>query len=375
MGYETSTESGGCSDVDECKGLDSPCPANSNCTNSPGSFACHCLAGYSDDGVGCITDKDADDNPPTIVDDDPIDPADEQDVEQSAINAALYVVVLVVAVLAAGGLYVLIWRCPWLWQKKWMHPEWARRMSTHPLIRANNTSGIFTPNTSPEIRPSSPGVRRISAQARGAEFELAIQPFGGPAPPLRGPSTDAERFTLSEYEARGGGQSWQLEENAGSAMQVPNLDAPPPLQPLKAKKKYPSKANSSQKKLLILHADDEDSISSPKVGARTDAAAQAAGVKDAKNAPKSKPKPQPRPNPQPAKIEIETTPTSAYTGPAGRLKKGFAQQGSSQKMLQARGSDSSLASEEAVRARRASAASAASAASNEMSSDKSKRPT
>ena len=39
------------SDLDEC--LQNPCNESANCTNTPGSFTCHCNTGYTGDGFSC----------------------------------------------------------------------------------------------------------------------------------------------------------------------------------------------------------------------------------------------------------------------------------------------------------------------------------
>ena len=40
------------SDIDECV-EQSPCDENAQCTNTPGSFTCDCIEGYSGDGITC----------------------------------------------------------------------------------------------------------------------------------------------------------------------------------------------------------------------------------------------------------------------------------------------------------------------------------
>ena len=40
-------------DINECVGTHN-CHADSNCSNTKGSFYCTCLTGYSGDGVGCV---------------------------------------------------------------------------------------------------------------------------------------------------------------------------------------------------------------------------------------------------------------------------------------------------------------------------------
>ena len=40
-------------DIDEC--LDNPCHRNANCTDSQGSFDCHCYDGFSGDGFICTS--------------------------------------------------------------------------------------------------------------------------------------------------------------------------------------------------------------------------------------------------------------------------------------------------------------------------------
>jgi hypothetical protein len=41
------------SDVDECANETHNCSKNANCTNSPGSYNCHCLSGYMGNGKKC----------------------------------------------------------------------------------------------------------------------------------------------------------------------------------------------------------------------------------------------------------------------------------------------------------------------------------
>ena len=41
-------------DNDECTMGTNNCHANAECTNTPGSFSCDCVQGYSGDGVDCI---------------------------------------------------------------------------------------------------------------------------------------------------------------------------------------------------------------------------------------------------------------------------------------------------------------------------------
>ena len=41
------------SDVDECSNNDHSCDVNAVCTNTVGSYACACKAGYSGDGRTC----------------------------------------------------------------------------------------------------------------------------------------------------------------------------------------------------------------------------------------------------------------------------------------------------------------------------------
>ena len=40
-------------DINECTEETSPCPVNSNCNNTDGSFTCTCLEGFSGDGDVC----------------------------------------------------------------------------------------------------------------------------------------------------------------------------------------------------------------------------------------------------------------------------------------------------------------------------------
>ena len=41
-------------DINECGVGTHNCHADSNCSNTKGSFYCTCLTGYSGDGVGCV---------------------------------------------------------------------------------------------------------------------------------------------------------------------------------------------------------------------------------------------------------------------------------------------------------------------------------
>ena len=41
-------------DINECVVGTHNCHADSNCSNTKGSFYCTCLTGYSGDGVGCV---------------------------------------------------------------------------------------------------------------------------------------------------------------------------------------------------------------------------------------------------------------------------------------------------------------------------------
>ena len=41
-------------DIDECLSGLNNCSENSNCTNSVGSYQCHCLQGYQDEGLGYV---------------------------------------------------------------------------------------------------------------------------------------------------------------------------------------------------------------------------------------------------------------------------------------------------------------------------------
>jgi len=40
-------------DVDECANNNGNCNSQAKCTNTPGSFTCTCLDGYSGDGITC----------------------------------------------------------------------------------------------------------------------------------------------------------------------------------------------------------------------------------------------------------------------------------------------------------------------------------
>lgn len=52
-GYECMHVGMPCTDIDECDIETDNCDTNANCTNTPGSFTCVCLAGYEGDGVTC----------------------------------------------------------------------------------------------------------------------------------------------------------------------------------------------------------------------------------------------------------------------------------------------------------------------------------
>ena len=43
------------SDINEC--ASTPCHAHANCTNTPGSYECHCVTGYQGNGTYCGKDK------------------------------------------------------------------------------------------------------------------------------------------------------------------------------------------------------------------------------------------------------------------------------------------------------------------------------
>ena len=40
-------------DIDECADNNGACSPDANCTNTPGSFTCTCIEGYSGDGINC----------------------------------------------------------------------------------------------------------------------------------------------------------------------------------------------------------------------------------------------------------------------------------------------------------------------------------
>lgn len=42
------------SDIDECIETKTECDANAICTNTPGSYNCACISGFSGDGGQCI---------------------------------------------------------------------------------------------------------------------------------------------------------------------------------------------------------------------------------------------------------------------------------------------------------------------------------
>jgi len=46
-----------CIDIDECISGGSPCGIYSNCTNTPGSYTCDCIAGYHKNGTRYCTGK------------------------------------------------------------------------------------------------------------------------------------------------------------------------------------------------------------------------------------------------------------------------------------------------------------------------------
>ena len=46
-----------CSDVNECLMAPSPCSPNANCSNTEGSFKCHCLDGYYGNGSTCQSER------------------------------------------------------------------------------------------------------------------------------------------------------------------------------------------------------------------------------------------------------------------------------------------------------------------------------
>jgi len=44
-------------DVNECVNNNGNCHSQAKCTNTPGSFTCTCLDGYSGDGITCSGDE------------------------------------------------------------------------------------------------------------------------------------------------------------------------------------------------------------------------------------------------------------------------------------------------------------------------------
>ena len=42
-----------CADIDECTEETDDCSENADCSNTPGSFQCTCMTGYSGDGTMC----------------------------------------------------------------------------------------------------------------------------------------------------------------------------------------------------------------------------------------------------------------------------------------------------------------------------------
>ena len=42
-----------CSDVNECEDGTAGCPAHSTCSNTDGSYNCHCESGYIENGNTC----------------------------------------------------------------------------------------------------------------------------------------------------------------------------------------------------------------------------------------------------------------------------------------------------------------------------------
>jgi hypothetical protein len=53
-----------CTDIDECTETPSVCPANSDCTNTAGSYTCSCKTGYAESGANCVDVNECTKTPP-----------------------------------------------------------------------------------------------------------------------------------------------------------------------------------------------------------------------------------------------------------------------------------------------------------------------